>query len=105
MRGEARVRPASIKDIRVRGNEFIKKLKDYASKPEPKAKPAPKAKAPKEYKTNEPVFECLEDALEAAHKCTKCLYTKQGTKGCRACMGEWFEEIRLKLKGRIHREV
>ena len=104
LRGEARVRPASIKDIRVRGNEFINKLKDYASKPEPKKKPEPKAKAAKEYKTNEPKFDCLEDAREAAHLCTKCLYTKVGTKGCRACMGEWFEEVRLCHKGKKVRE-
>jgi len=58
--------------------------------------------APEEPKTSKkkqwvpPVFDCLEDALAAAQKCTKCLPTKQALKGCSFCMGKWFEEIRQK---------
>ena len=36
----------------------------------------------------------LEEALAAGLLCTKCVATKQSTKGCKACMGKWFEEIR-----------
>ena len=97
LRGEGRLRPASIKDAMVRGNEFIKKIKDAGIKPKAKAKPEAKAPAkPKVYKSVEPVFETLEQALKAALTCTKCLPTKHGTKGCRACMGECFEQIRQK---------
>ena len=44
----------------------------------------------------EPVFDTLEEALEAGQKCKKCIATKRGAKGCRTCMGEWFEHIRLR---------
>jgi hypothetical protein len=40
----------------------------------------------------EVVHETLELALAAAHKCTKCEPTTRGTKGCSACMGDWFNE-------------
>ena len=95
LRGEGRSLPPSIKDCWVRGNEFIDKIK--AAAPKPKAEPKPKAKPePKPRKIVEPTYDTLEKALEAAKKCSKCLPTKAGTKGCRACMGEWFEEIRQK---------
>ena len=35
----------------------------------------------------------LEEALAAGLRCTKCVATKQSTKGCKACMGKWFEAI------------
>ena len=92
--GQARIVPFSLKDLTVRGNEFIKKIKDVGIEPKPKAKPEPKPD--KLYKSVEPVFATFEEALEAAKKCTKCLPTKFGTKGCRACMGEHFEQIRIK---------
>ena len=38
--------------------------------------------------------ESLEAALVAGPACKKCLPTQMGTKGCRACMGVWFEHIR-----------
>ena len=47
-------------------------------------------------KNPEPVFETFEQAQEAAKNCRKCLPTKTGQRGCRACMGEWFEHIRKK---------
>ena len=95
LRGEGRTPPASLKDMMARGNEFIQKVKAAA----PKAKAAPKPKPQPEPKPRpqvEPTFETLEQALEAAKECKKCLATRAGTKGCRACMGEWFEEIRQK---------
>ena len=36
----------------------------------------------------------LAAAREAALACTKCETNKDGSKGCRECMGEWFEEVR-----------
>ena len=40
-----------------------------------------------------PEFDTLEEALSAALRCTKCQATTMGTKGCKACMGSWFEAI------------
>ena len=80
-----------------RVNVFIRKVKEAAAKEDkaksvPKAAPAlPEAPPPPSI---EPLFDTLEEALEAAHKCSKRLPTKMGTKGCRTCMGKWFEEIR-----------
>ena len=93
IKGEPRMRPPSIMDVFARGQEFIDKVR-FAR---PKAKPKPKAKSVAKVWINpEPVFATFEEALAAAHKCTKCLVTKALTKGCRQCMGEWFEEIRQK---------
>ena len=36
----------------------------------------------------------FEEAEAGAFLCTKCLPTRTGAKGCRACMGEWFEQVR-----------
>ena len=36
------------------------------------------------------------EALAAGLECKKCIATKKGTKGCRTCMGEWFEHIRMR---------
>ncbi len=96
LRGEARLPPPSLKDVITRGNEFIEKIKESGAKP--KAAPKPKPEKPKASSKSsvEPKFETLEKALEAAHACSKCIATKFGTKGCRACMGELFEEIRQK---------
>ena len=104
--------PMSLSDMINRGNEFIGKLKESGKKElerlgRVKANAEAKAKAKAEAKAKgrerarkqvEPVFETLEQALEAAKACKKCLPTKFGTKGCRTCMGEHFEEIRLKGK-------
>jgi hypothetical protein len=87
--------PPSIKDCWVRGNAFIDNIK--AAAPKPKAEPKPKAKPePKPRKVVEPTYDTLEKAFEAAKKCSKCMPTKAGAKGCRACMGDWLEEIRQK---------
>ena len=114
--GEGRMPPPSLKAVTDRGNEFIEKIKKakdeefvrVAAKAKAKAKAEAKAEAKASAKMRaqrramerpkqiEPVFETLEQALEAAQKCTKCLPTKSCTKGCRACMGEWFEDIRQK---------
>ena len=70
---------------------IIAKIKEKAAKSVPKAAPAlPPAPADPRI---ELYFDSLEDAMDAANKCSKCLPTKMGTKGCRTCMGKWFEEI------------
>ena len=113
-RGEGRSVPASISDMTSRANEFISKIKkagqedlERQAKAKAKAKSKAKAKAKAQAEADErarvqvePVFETLEEALEAAKLCKKCLPTKFGTKGCRACMGEFFEQIRLKAKSK-----
>ena len=111
-RGEGRLPPASIADMVTRTNYFIEQLKQAGkkglerenkakAKAEAKAQAKAQAKAKAEARVRkqvEPVFASLEEALEAAKQCKKCLPTKFGTKGCRACMGEHFEQIRLKGK-------
>ena len=89
------MRQASVADVTARGNDFIARVKAAGIKPTAKAESKPESKL-KVYKSVEPVFETFEQALTAATACSKCLPTKFGTKGCRACMGEWFEQIRQK---------
>ena len=95
-RGEARMVPTSFAEMRSRTNEFISKIKDVkgvGKKDETKA-------APRRYETHELARDSFEKVLEAAIACSKCLPTKAGTKGCRACMGDHFEAIRQrKAKG------
>jgi hypothetical protein len=90
-RGEARSPPPSLGEFRTRANEFIDKIKTakehQAVVDVDKQRMAPRP-------THEPEHGSLEDALEAALLCSKCLPTKAGTKGCRVCMGEYFEHIR-----------
>ena len=93
LRGEGARRPASISAARVRGNEFIEKLRAASTAPAPKPKPKPAAKA-RAKKQIESMHESLEAALAAGQECNKCLPTLAGTKGCRECMGEFFEHIR-----------
>ena len=93
-RGEA---PAHIsaQDISKRVNSFIDKVKAKAkAAPAPALPPAPAAPEPPAPKWEGPKHASLEDALEAAQKCKKCLPTLRGTKGCSTCMGAFFEEIR-----------
>jgi hypothetical protein len=92
-RQEARLVPTSFSEMRARTNEFIVKVKD-AKAVKDDATVAKKEGPSKEYETHEPVHETFEAALLAAWSCTKCMPTKAGTKGCRACMGEHFEGIR-----------
>ena len=89
--GEPRHKPMSLKELCIRSKLFIESIRSAQTKPVAEAKP--KAKA---YKNVEPVFESLDLALQAGLACTKCIVTKQGTKGCRACMGEFSEEISMK---------
>jgi hypothetical protein len=100
--GERRQPPRGIKALCDQANFFIKKIKDSSkddkAKAAPKPKPQPKGKV---LKASEPVHETWEHALAAANACSKCVETRAGTKGCRACMGEWFEEIRMKHYNRI----
>ena len=93
-RGEA---PSHISTqvIAKRVNHFIDKVKDKAKiAPAASLPPVPAALEPPAPKWEGPKHATLEDALDAAVKCKKCLPTKLGTKGCSSCMGEWFEEIR-----------
>ena len=79
-------------------NEFIEKIKAASDVPKAKAKPKAKGKAEakdKPRKENpEPKHETFDEALEAAKGCKKCTATLAGMKGRRACMGDFFEEIR-----------
>jgi hypothetical protein len=96
LRGEGRQPPSSISDICARGNEWIEKLKNASdAKPKGKAKATAKGKAPDPF-VPEPKHANLEAALQAAKECKKCLQLKDGSKGCRACMGEHFEQVRHK---------
>lgn len=56
----------------------------------------------KKYKKETPKHASLEDALAAAMACKKCVATKSGTNGCSECMGDWFEEIRIKAAPRSY---
>ena len=82
------------------------KAESVAAKAKAKAKEKAgskaKAKASEPKKATEPQRASLEEALEAANKCSKCRVTKALVKGCRSCMGEWFEEIRQKAFPRHH---
>lgn len=85
----------TIKMAATRINAFIDQIKKKAQIPDKKG--APPAPAPPEVQMLEPKevqFETLELALDAANACKKCYPTKKGIKGCRQCMGKWFEEIR-----------
>ena len=96
LRGEGARQPASISAARARGNVFIEKLQDARparAAPKPKAQP-PAQQPPQPKKQIEPVHETFEAALAAGQKCTKCYFSLAGTKGCRECMGPWFERIR-----------
>ena len=101
LRGEGRQAPVSIGIGVSRANDFIQKLKDATDNPaaKPKGKAKAKAKGAKASMTEEPLAEepkhaTLEKAIEAAKACTKCELKKDGSKGCRACMGEHFESAR-----------
>ena len=101
LRGEGRQPPVSITLACARGNEFIQKLQDASDNPAAKAKAKGKAKgkakaqaATEDPLAKEPKHASLEDAMAAAAACTKCIPLKDGSKGCRGCMGEHFEEVR-----------
>ena len=51
---------------------------------------------PKPRKNPEPEWPSLIAALEATQRCSNCIETKAGTKGCRGCMGDWLEHVRQK---------
>eukprot|EP00959_Pyramimonas_sp_CCMP1952_P029134 611111-Pyramimonas_sp.AAC.1 len=60
----------------------------------PEAKSKAKSKPIKDPTAVEPKHATFEEASAAAMACTKCLPCKDGPKGCRDCMGEWFEVVR-----------
>ena len=97
IRGEGRIAKISEKTFIDRANEFITKIRAASDLDKVKAKAKAKAKPKGESAPNanpEPVWATFELALEAGSKCHKCTARLHGTKGCRACMGHWFEEIR-----------
>lgn len=120
-RGEPRLPAPTVNEITKRTNDFIEKIKKAvqeddekeakktevaakkaADKAEKKAKAAEKAAA----EAPEPTWATFEEALDAGLKCSSCYYTKWGTKGCRKCMGEWFEKIRIADgKGKVTLDV
>ena len=109
LRGEGREIPLADKAWFTRANQFVMMVKNEKTKEdEEKAAPKAKAKAKASSKPRsdiEPKWASLEQALAAAHECKKCMPTLKGTKGCRACMGEWFEHIRQKgLKAREYKD-
>ena len=88
-------------------NAFIAKIKGAAAKSndreqemKPHTAPTGEGGAAEALSFMEPKWDNLVDALEAAQDCQRCVATRFATKGCRACMGDFFEEIRLKASGR-----
>ena len=90
------------------GSGFLQKLQDCkdaaegAPKPGPKAPaPVPKAPAPEpkpsssKAKASKEEPATLEEALEKAKDCKKCVQRQWG-KGCSQCMGAWFSLYRQK---------
>ncbi|CAK0838927.1 unnamed protein product [Prorocentrum cordatum] len=100
IRGEGRKPPIGVTRACARGNEWIQKLQDASdnhfatAKAKAKARSKGKAKPPSDPTAPEPKYGSLEEALVAALTCAKCLPCKDGSTGCRACMGEWFEHMR-----------
>ncbi len=82
-------------DLSTRSKRFIETVK-AAEAHKYTAKAKAKGAAKSSSSMIEPIHETFESALAAAFLCTKCVATKFGTKGCRACMGEHFEQIRLR---------
>ena len=106
-RGEPRLPDPTVDDLRKRTNNFIAKIKgaaatssDRRQEMKPHTAPTGEGGAAEALSVMEPKWDNLEDALEAAQDCQRCIATKFATKGCRACMGEFFEEIRQKASGR-----
>ena len=106
-RGEPRLPDPTVDDLRKRTNAFIAKIKGAAAKSndrkqemKPDTAPTGEGGAAEALSVMEPKWDNLEDALEAAQDCQRCVATRFATKGCRACMGDFFEEIRLKASGR-----
>ena len=56
-----------------------------------KAKAKDTSKTPEDPLAAEPKHKTYEDAVQAAEACGKCLLQKDRSKGCRGCMGEYFE--------------
>ncbi len=86
----------TMKDVTARTNNFIVTITAKANSPSAHAEVGGSVKDAKPPRPLEPVFESFEQALAAGLLCTKCVATQAGTKGCRACMGEWFESLRQK---------
>ena len=110
LHGEGRSPPTSIGELTKQVNQFIDKLQEArrtaaaaeasAAKKEEASQRlrdlAAEAESQALKRIHEPQHASLEIALEYAKNCKKCLPTRGGRKGRRACMGKWFEQVRLK---------
>ena len=89
----------SFSDACARGKDWIEKIKQasilvqYRDTPEPNTKTKDQQQDPL---ACEPKHKSFKDAQKAAQRCNKCVTTSNDSKGCRACMGEYFEQIRQK---------
>eukprot|EP00959_Pyramimonas_sp_CCMP1952_P408970 8570531-Pyramimonas_sp.AAC.1 len=89
--------PAAFRIMVARGNE-CSQLKRASDNDSAIAKAKAKAKAMAKHESNpckdpaaaEPKHATCQEAGAAAQLCTKCLPCKDGSKGCRVCMGGWF---------------
>ena len=87
-RGEPRMPVVPVSRTLARADEFMDKIRKAKGGQPGGDGPKPLA-GPVNWAT-------LEDALTAAHLCAKCRPRKDGMKGCRTCMGKWFDEIRAR---------
>jgi hypothetical protein len=104
--------PPTIGQVRSRLNEFISKLYQVLPQGPPAAdtstlaltamvpasagQPSPETSAGPESAVRSALEpRTFEEALERGRQCTKCRQSvREPVKGCRACMGHWFEQIR-----------
>ena len=91
--GEPRMPVVALHAMVARINNFIDKIKKAKAVP-PKGTAA--EHKPVVYPKPVAVHASLEDAQIAATLCTKCRWAKQDTKGCQACMGDYFQYVRLR---------
>ena len=96
LRGEPVSKRPSLTDVIARTNEFIGKVK-----PQAKAKAKGESRARKGKATRQGEWATADEAFQAAKDCTVCHTRVDGFKGCKACMGEWFEPYRLRKAAKI----
>ncbi len=99
--GEPRLPPTSLAEMTSRANEFISKIKQASdSERGEKKRGGSTSEIGKPRPTYEPEHDTFNVAQAAGFSCGTCLPTKLDTKGCRACMCDWFGQFRIrKSKG------
>ncbi len=86
--GEPRLPPASLAEMTSRANEFISKIKEASDNERgEKKRGGSRSEIGKPSPTHEQKHVTFEAAQANTFFCSKCLPTKAGTQGCRACMG------------------